>query len=237
MDDQTAKNGGIRCHGTSRQSGMRCKRWAKRGRRFCKIHGGNVKSGSEHPRFKHGLFSQELPPNLRGTYEALAQSPEYVELRAHIALVDTRLKDLIKRSNWGESAKKWKQAQETIRAALTFRDQGDEESLGEALEELAGILLGPSDHAAWEEIIRTLAERRKLTDSERRRTEAANQVITLSQFMSLCGAIGAMIRHRIEDATTKRELADDLRRLLVREGYTRGGETVDMGDSEYVEVG
>lgn len=238
MND-VAKNGGIRCHGKSRQSGERCKRWAKPGRRFCKIHGGNNPVGKDHPRFRHGKFSGAMPPNVRGEFMALVESRDYVELREHIGLMDWRLKQLIKRANAGETAKKWNQARETMRAVLTFRDQDDQESMGEALEELAGILLGPSDFEAWDEIIKTLGERRKLTDSERRRTEAANQIITLSQFMSLCAAIGHLIRTEVEDDITKRALADGLRRILVREGYSRGDSEnadVEMGSDEYAAI-
>lgn len=240
MND-VAKNGALRCHGRSRQRNYeRCKRWARPGRRYCKIHGGNVPIGKDNPRFKHGLFSRMMPPNVRGEFMALVESPGYVELREHIRLMDWRLQQLLKRANEGETAKKWNQARESMRALLTFRDQDDQESMGEAIEELAGILLGPSDFEAWDEIIKTLGERRKLTDSERRRTEAANQIITLAQFMSLCAAIGHLIRTEVEDQITRRALADGLRRILVREGYSRGDNDnadVDMESEEYVESG
>jgi hypothetical protein len=229
-DDRTAKNGGVMCAATSRQTHKPCRHWARPGRKFCKWHGGKVPVGKDHPNFKHGKYSPYMPKQLQATYEAGLADPELIELRNEIALVDSRIQDLLRRSNWGESAKKWRQAQEAIRAVLTFQDQDDPESMAEAISECASILLGPSDHDAWAEILTTLSERRKLTDSERRRLEAANQVVTVAQLMNLAGAIGHLIRNTVEDAVTRRELADGLRRLMVREGYARTDNATLQGE-------
>ena len=50
-----------RCTATSKRTGERCKGPAVRGSAVCRFHGagGGHKAGPSHPKYKHGLRSQE----------------------------------------------------------------------------------------------------------------------------------------------------------------------------------
>ena len=63
------------CKGKSRQSGKRCKRAPSPGREYCNFHGGHLKVGPDHHRFKHGLYSKfVVETTLEEKYEVMKKA-------------------------------------------------------------------------------------------------------------------------------------------------------------------
>ena len=87
------------CTGTSKRSGLQCKRNAKPGRSVCKIHGGDTPVGLAAPNFKTGRYSKYLPAGLAERYVAARTDPELLSLRDEIGLVDTRITEVLIQSS------------------------------------------------------------------------------------------------------------------------------------------
>ena len=61
----------------------------------CRWHGGKSLRGAEHPMAKHLRYSKYLPEALLARYQEARDDPQLLELRDEIALVDSRLIQLI----------------------------------------------------------------------------------------------------------------------------------------------
>ncbi len=83
------------CTATSKRSGARCRKPAMQGRTVCRAHGGATPRGVASPHFRHGRWSKDLPAQLAERYTQARQDAELLSLQDEIALVDTRIGDLL----------------------------------------------------------------------------------------------------------------------------------------------
>lgn len=210
----------VRCKARKSDGKTHCSAWAVRGRFVCRVHGGaSPAPGPNHPNFKHGRYSKVVPPGIAPLYHAGLADPRLLEMNDELALLDGRAAQLINRVKTGESEGRWQQAQEAMRVVLSFSAQGDEENTTEAIGELSKILFAGSDYDAWREVLTVWDLRRRVSNTERSRLQAAQQTVTIAQLMGFVGALSGIINSRIADSVTRAEIAEDIRRLLSREGH------------------
>lgn len=201
-------------------SGEHCGAWAVRGRRVCKMHGGLTPApGPGHPAYKHGRYSKVTPRGIAALYHAGLSDPRLLEMNDELALLDARAAQLLNRAATGESEARWTLVQEAMRAVLSFQAQGDADNLDDAIGELGKLVFAGSDYDAWREVIAVIDARRKVANTERSRLQAAQQTITIAQLMAMMAALSGIINSRVTDPVLKSEIADDIRRLLMREGH------------------
>lgn len=81
--------------GARTRSGRPCPTPPVVGRQRCRMHGGATPRGIASPHFKTGRYSRDLPTRLAARYAAALRDPKLLELRAEIALMDTRISDLL----------------------------------------------------------------------------------------------------------------------------------------------
>lgn len=200
-------------------SGRPCGAYAVTGRTVCYVHGGaSLPAGESHPRFKHGRYSKVTPRGLLSTYHAGLSDPNILEMNDELALLGARTSQLLTRAETGESEDRWKAAQDMMRSLLSFEASDDEENRSEAIAELGKILFGKNDYESWREIIGVIDMRRKVASVERARLQAAKQTVTLAQLLAFAGAVSGIINGRISDPVTRSQIAEDIRRLMTREG-------------------
>lgn len=142
-----------RCQGWARQAGRQCKRYPNVDKRVCRNHGGESLSGIASPLWVNGQRSKYLPNRLRDTYIASMQDKELLAMRNEISIIDTRIDDLFKRVDIGESGHLWLRSREVLlqlRKALATQDT---KKLQEAIVELDDLIRrGSTDYGAWSEI-------------------------------------------------------------------------------------
>ena len=160
------------------------------------------------PTFVTGRYSKHLPTRLADQYLASRNDPELLALRDEVAIVDSRLNDLLDRVDSGESGALWKQARKMM---SDYRTTG-EESFLYALE--ATINSALDDYAAWQEIQLLLEQRRKLVETERKRLVDMQQMITAERAMLLISAITDVIRRNVNDRGTLARINSELGTLL-----------------------
>lgn len=211
----------IKCHAhRSDGSGRPCGAWAVRGRRVCRKHGGSSPApGPGHPAFKHGRYSTVVPREIASLYQAGLRDPNILEMTDELAILGARTGQLMDRARLGESEARWNDVREAMRVVLSFQAQGDDENLQEAIGELSKLVFAKTDHEGWREILSVIDLRRKISSVETVRLKAAQQTVTVAQLLGFAGAVAGIVNSRISDPVARSQIADDLRRLLTREGH------------------
>jgi hypothetical protein len=68
------------------------------GRTRCRLHGGATPRGPAiGPAFKHGRYSRDLPTRLAARYADSQADPDLASLRADLALIHTRITEVLER--------------------------------------------------------------------------------------------------------------------------------------------
>lgn len=187
--------------GAMTRSGSPCQRRPVVGRNRCNLHGGKTLVGAASPTFKHGRYSKYLPVRLMGRYAEAIADPDLLAMREDIALLDTRLSELLGRVDTGESGARWAQL---AKAWQSFR-AADDEDIAEALRAVDGLIeAAVTDYVAWGEIQSIVQQRRQLVESEQKRLVAMQQMVTTEQAMLFVSAVMDAARRTV---TSQRDLS------------------------------
>jgi len=204
------------CTAKAKQTGVRCKRNATPGRNVCRMHGGRSLQGVDSPRFKTGRYSKYLPDRLVERYEEALNDVELMRLNDEIALVDTKLQDVLEqRPAEGEGPGAWQQvrdAHQRLEHAIARDDANATQAGVVRLSE--GIASGRDECAAWGMILELIEQRRKLVDTERRRLLDEDQVISVERLMILVAAIVDIIKRNVASREERAAVSNEIRCLV-----------------------
>lgn len=203
------------CNAKAR-NGQQCKQPAINGTSKCRYHGGASLTGIAHPNFKTGRYSKHLPTRLAARYAEALSDPQLLELRDEIALMGTRLGELVERVDSGESAQRWKALQDAYESLQAATRSGNTTAFQVAMAALGrAIDAGGQDYQTWREIAELTEQRRKLVESEHKRLVAMQQMITTERAMTLLAVITDTIRKHVSDPTALAGISADIRQLTV----------------------
>jgi hypothetical protein len=202
------------CAGTSKASGGPCPRPAMKGRTVCYHHGGKTPRGLASPQTTHGRYSRHLPTRMAARYQEAQADPELLVLRDEIALLDSRLSDILSRVDTGESGALWSELTKSWEAFSLARSAGNVPKMTELLAHHEALLTrGRADYAAWAEIGSLLDRRARFVESERRRYVEMQQMVSVEQAMLFLGAVTDAIRRHVSDRDTLSALGRELEHL------------------------
>jgi len=199
----------------------------------CRYHGGKTPVGIESVHFRHGRYSKYLPARLAARYSEAQQDPALLELRAEIALIDTRLTDVLDRLDKGESGALWEIVSsefDKFKKAQVVKDTDEARAALSALDSL--FTDGIGDYAAWKEVSELVEQRRKLVESERKHEVETQQTLSVEQALSLIGSIHETIRRHVADSAARQLIAADLARLVGNAPGAGGGGGRGARDAE-----
>jgi hypothetical protein len=211
------------CNAISKRTQQPCRAYAVTGREKCYHHGGKSLRGLASPTLRHGRYAKDLPTRLLGKYREALEDQNLLALRDEIALIESRVRDLIQRVDTGESSHLWKSLQKTWQDLSAARQHGDGQAMAEALNEMGQLIArGMADYAAWEDVGRQLDRKQRLVDSERRRLVEMQQMMTVEQAMLFMGALLDAIHQTITDRDLLSALEVKFRRILppLRDGVS-----------------
>ena len=205
-----------RCRATSKQSGDRCKRHAAKGRNVCSMHGGKSLRGLDSPHFKTGRYSRSLPDRLAERYHEALADEGLMHLNDEIALIDSRLQDVLERLHTeGEGPGAWQQAQDARQRLEQAIAQDDANATRAGLVMVGeAIASGRDECAAWGMILGLVEQRRKLVDTERRRLLDEDRVVTIDRLMILMAAVVDIVRRHVGSREARRAISDEIRGLI-----------------------
>ena len=200
------------CTAKSKRSGERCKNRPARGRSVCHIHGGKSLSGVASATYQNGRYSKYLPDRLIERYKQGIGDEQLLVLTDEIALLDSRLADLLSRVDTGESGSLWSSlisAWGKFKAATATVDQ-----LKYQLEIDFIIDAAQGDYQAWGEIHSLIDQRRRMVESERKRLVEIQQMITAKEAMTLIAAIQGIVLENVKDEATIRRISSAVNGLI-----------------------
>lgn len=207
----------MQCNAKNRR-GEQCGKSAVPGKSVCRLHGGATPCGAGSPHWKHGRYSKALPAHLLDRYEEARQDTELLALRDDVALVDTRLGELLKHVDTGEGGQRWAMLQQAMSDLQRAYRQGDTAALTAAIDRLGAVIQRGRDEAAvWEEICGLLEQRRRLAESEHRRLIGLQQMLTAEEALSILAVVADSVRRHVTDRKAQQAIADELALLARRD--------------------
>jgi hypothetical protein len=166
--------------------------------------------------FKTGRYSKYLPDRLVERYEEALNDVELMRLDDEIALVDTKLQDVLEQlPAEGEGPGAWQQlrdAHQRLEQAIA-RDDANATHAGLVMLSEA-IASGGDESSAWRMILVLIEQRRKLVDTERRRLLDEDQVISVERLMILVAAIVDIIKRNVASREERAAVSNEVRRLV-----------------------
>jgi hypothetical protein len=196
--------------GARTRSGEPCRRAASQNGR-CRNHGGASLPSIASPTLRTGRYSKHLPTRMASRYREAQDDPELLVLRDEIALLDSRLSDVLSRVDTGESGAIWAELQKSWQAFSLARSAGNVPRMTELLAEHEALLTrGRTDYAAWAEVGSLLDRRARFVESERRRYVEMQQMVALDQVMLFLGAVTDVLRRHVTDRDTLAAIGREL---------------------------
>ncbi len=176
------------------------------------MHGGRQPMGVASATFKTGKFSASLPERLAYNYEQALTNPDLVSLRDELAFIDMHYVELVTRMrDGGDSLKTWKLLRET---STRYRQTKKIEAKAEYLEMMLDLIdKGGGQAAIWGDIYAAMSLRKRLVDTEFRRTVQYGHMINVEQLMALMGRLVSTIKTYVDKDQLAR-LTGELRGLV-----------------------
>lgn len=228
LPPQFDENGKQIC-GAKTSKGTPCRKPPKPGKNRCKLHGGNNLSGIAHPNYKDGRYTNDIPARLVENYEAAKNDPNLLSVRDDMALLEARIRDLLKRVDSGESGRLWRQLRETYQAFRRATNAGEDDEAKRLLSEIGQLInAGYQDAQAWTEIENTIERKRKLGADERKRLVEMEQMIQTDRMLLVAGALVDAVRKHVSDRDILNAISTDLGAVL-RLGATAGVDGGPLG--------
>ena len=170
-----------------------CKKWPVKGRARCFKHGGKTPVGIATKKFKTGLFSKSMPRHLLQRFEAAASDPELLSLARHVALMNTRLLQLLE--EFGQARVSVVKVKEAKAEFLKAHASGDQAALQIATNFMMKAIDGSVDEDdRWEKIDLAVEGARKLIDSIQKHQVQTAQIMTLMQAQALFTNLAMSVR-------------------------------------------
>jgi hypothetical protein len=171
--------------------------------------------GAQHPNAKTLEYSKYLPERLGARYNDMGADPQLLTLNREVALIRTRLSELLQRIDDGLGSG----ALERIDRAYTAL--GRATGAGHKIAENANYIeLGESIHAAkadfavWADIYQTINLLIRTTESERKRLLEAEYMVRMDEVMNFVAAVAGIIRETIQDRETITVITGGVQKLL-----------------------
>lgn len=203
------------CTAKSKRSGKRCKKAPVIGRNVCHIHGGKSRMGIAHYKFKGkaDTRSKHLPSRMVNAYEEALKDQTIFDLKDDLALMESRLQDVLSRVDTGEAGKLWKEVKDALRAYKRAIAIGDDPDYYLAILDEA-VNKGQSDYKAWDEVNNVLERRRKVINDYHKHQVALGNMLSRRQVLAIMGAILKILNENVEDKKALAAVAQGLHEIV-----------------------
>ncbi len=196
--------------------GDRCKNAVRAGWCVCHYHGAGRPSrpgGMNDKVVMTGRHGKHLPTRLVDSYNQYVNDPDSISLASEIALIDSRMAELLSMLDNHDVVQAWVDVRLAHR--LLNKD-GDitERTYDKAMSYLTKALSTKrNDAAVWKDVTDLIERRRKLADTERRRIVDAEQTMTYQEANMLIAFLMNSVMTHVQDPEIRRAISDDLKRV------------------------
>jgi hypothetical protein len=176
-------NGAVLCNGHN-GAGELCEAIAIKGKTKCRKHGGRSLSGLAHPNFKTGRYSKDLPTQMALRAAEARGNPELLSVSDDIALIETRIAEVLTQLGTGESGGTWLALKRRIDEFHVAMTRGDMAGMNEHFQAMRALVReGASTALAWQELRRLEEVRCKLVQTEMKTLQGLQQMLTMQQHL------------------------------------------------------
>ncbi len=197
--------------GAKTRSGGVCQQPAMENGR-CRLHGGKSLKGIASPTLKTGRHSKYLPVSLMDNYHEHLGDDNRLVLDPEIALIDTRMGEVIESLGDYEGSAAWLQL---YALKCKYQDaKNDGERLLVLIEIFNVIDMGASHVSKWNELLAIIDARRKVVESERKRLVEAEQVVTVDRVMLLASALLNAVKTHVTNPSIRAAIQVEFTRLV-----------------------
>lgn len=172
------------------------------------MHGAGSFTGLNHPRALEAVkkggevlkYGKSAPARLMRMYEEGLENPNIFAHNDEIALLEARIGELLEQSEeGGGSAELWRQAQKYLQEFQRMRYAN--EDIAEAnLAQLAQIIeAGNHEMGTWDQLLKTVEQRRKLTASHHTQLVQASQLIPVAKVLEMLAEIAKVVQMQVQD--------------------------------------
>ncbi len=207
-----------------------CKRYPMPNGR-CPLHGGKSLKGPASATYQGKGYSKYFPSKkLRRIFARSFEDRELMRLRNDLAIVATRLVELIQSLNSGQSGTLRKRLRKKYRELR--RSRPNSAKFTKAINEIGELIeCGSSNDAIWKEIGQQIELRRRLLDSETKRSVVAGQMMTLEEVQMAAEALARVVQKHVKDRKTKQKITEEVAGLIDR-GNVKSGPTPGRSSSK-----
>ena len=143
--------------------------------------------------FKHGLFSKAMPHGMAERFRQAATDPELLSLSRDVALIDTRLLEVLK--SLDQSGFNFDAVVKAKNALVSSQQVQDINAMKAELGDLVRLIeASEGEMVRWLEIERLIEGRRKLIDSLQKHQVQSAQIVTLMQMQILFSGLAQLVR-------------------------------------------
>ncbi len=193
------------CGATNRQ-GQPCAQPARPNGR-CRYHGGKSPGP---PLTAGGLHSKYFPTRLLARFQEAEAHPDLLTLRADAAALTTRFHELLERLDDAAGPTAWARALELLTLYLA-----DPVANADALPRLHRLLQhGTYDGLRWTELADLIERRRKLIETDAKRTKDLALTLDAREAQLLVTALAHAVQRHVTDPTALRAIQAELTHLL-----------------------
>ncbi len=196
----------------------------------CHLHGGKSLKGPASGTYQGKGFSKYFPGKKLGKIFARSfEDPELMQSRKDLAIVDTRLVELIQSLNSAQSGTLWKRLHKKYRELRRLRPNSPK--FTKAINEVGELIeCGSSNDSIWKEIGQQIELRRRLLDSETKRSVVAGQMMTLEEVQMAAAAVARVVHKHVKDRKTSQKITEEVAGLVDR-GNVKSGPTPGRSSS------
>lgn len=148
----------------------------------CKRHGGQTPKGVASASWEGQGYSRYLPESLGERMDEFMKDPEISSVREELALADVRLSMKLEELEEGGSRELWDDLKKQVDALDMALQNKDIQTASAALRRIKDVIQkGAEEQERWDEVFHVMEQKRKLAETETKRTKASSNTLTVEE--------------------------------------------------------
>jgi hypothetical protein len=161
-----------------------------------------------------------MPTGLRQRFEEALNDPDLLSLDSDIALLATRVGELVDRVAAGEAGQDWEKLSVAWGAYRHAQRKGETSEAEALLERIGKLIAQGLDHLeSWKQISSFAEARRKLAASEQKMRIERRQIVKIEEVIALQQALATAVKTHVRDQYTLTAISNEWRTLLNTNKY------------------
>lgn len=178
--------------------GQRCRKSVRHGWTVCTHHGAGFSNKPGGRPVITGRHSKHLPKRFLDQYEEFLSDPDYLVMRSEMALLDSRMTEILEKLDGAVSDNAWMIVRRAL-AVLKKKDVSADDIMDVTgfLEDALGMTA--TEQEVWQEVTMLIEARRKVADTERRRIVDAQKYMTYDEAHALMAFLVSAVSDVVDD--------------------------------------